>query len=93
MSFLIVPCPYSVSAAALRSHIYVHLSCSNKGFSILNSEMGMAPCKLKTMFPVKFLEKGSVSSYTMITAKVFKDMFEGVRRDAKFMVLDNRLDR
>ena len=54
--------------------------------------MGMALCKLKATFPVKFLEKGSTSGYSMIIAKAFESLFELSNTNVKLEVLDDRHD-
>ena len=51
--------------------------------------MGMAPSKLEMTLAVKLLEKGSVSSYPMIIAKVFESMFELGNANVKPEVLNN----
>jgi len=51
--------------------------------------MSMAPSELEMTFVIKFLEKGLMSGYPMIIAKVFEGMFEGIGRDAKLKVLNN----
>jgi len=48
----------------------------NKYFLILRSKMDMVPSELNTMLAVKLLEKGLISSYPIIIAKVFESMFE-----------------
>jgi hypothetical protein len=51
--------------------------------------MCMVLCKLEMTFPIKFLEKGSASGYSMIVAHVFEMMFEGVGVDIKLKVSDD----
>ena len=89
VKLLIIPSPYPVSGAVLHSHFYTHLICPNKCLPILYSEMSMALSELKTTFAVKFLEKGSTSSYPMIIAKVFEGMFELSNANVKLKLLNN----
>jgi hypothetical protein len=51
--------------------------------------MSMALSKLETTFLVKFLEKGSASSYPMIIAKSFESAFEGGDTHIKLKVSDD----
>ena len=55
--------------------------------------MGMTLCKLKATFPVKFLEKGSTSGYSMIIAKAFESSFELSNINVKLEVSDDGHDR
>jgi hypothetical protein len=52
--------------------------------------MSMALSELETTFPVKFLEKGSASGYSMIIAKVIESDFELGDANVKLKGLDNR---
>jgi len=49
----------------------------------------MALSKLETALAVNILEKGSMSSYPMIVAKVFESRFELCNANVKLEVLNN----
>ena len=85
---LIIPSP-SVSSAALHLHFYTHLICPNKAFPILHSEMSRILSELETMLAIEFVEKGLLSGYPIIIAKVFKSMSELDNANVKFKVLNN----
>ena len=80
---LIISSP-SVSSTVLHLHFYTHLICPNKAFPILPSEMSIMLSELETMLAVEFVEKGLLSGYPIIIAKVFKSMFELGNANIKF---------
>jgi hypothetical protein len=65
----------------------------NKHLPILNSEISIVPSELETTLPVEFLEKGSLSSYPIIIAKVFDSVFELGNVNVKLKVLNNYHNR
>ena len=92
VKLLVIPSPYPVPGAALHPHLYTHLISSNKCLLIFNSEMSMALCKLETTLSIEFLEKRSVSGYSMIIAKVLESTFESSDAGIKLEVLNNGHD-
>src|SRR5579859_4567408 len=75
---------------SLHPHFHTHLICPNKCFPILHCEMSMVLGELETTLPVKFLEKGSMSGYSMIVAEVLESMFELGNANIKLEVLNDR---
>jgi hypothetical protein len=52
--------------------------------------MSITLCKLEAMLPIKFLEKGLMSCYSMIIAKALETAFELSNANVKLKVLNNR---
>jgi len=90
VKLFVIPPPYPVPSAPLHSHFHTHLICPNKCFPILHCEMSMVLGELETTLPVKFLEKGSMSGYSMIVAEVLESMFELGNANIKLEVLNDR---
>ena len=78
--------------APFHANFDTHLISLNKCLPILNRQMCMAFGELKTTFAIEFLEKGSMSGYSMIIAKVFESVFKGIGVNLKLKVSDNGKD-
>ena len=76
--------------AMLHFYFDTYLISPDKGFPIINSEIGMMPSKLEVIFVIKFFEKEFISDDLMIIAKVFEYIFKLRFTNIKLKVLNNR---